>query len=106
MHGRVHPNYCQIHIHVTILLVVDLCSSLAYFVMTHPLLIAGKLPTCIKTLVASVSFVRCSVFCALLRRVGGSNPRWTPQRSQHTITFANMAESVSFVRCSGCIQLT
>ena len=41
-----HPNYCQI----TILLVVDLYSSLAYFVMTQPLPIAGKLP--IKTLVA------------------------------------------------------
>ena len=27
MHGRMHPNYWQI----TILLVVDLCSSLAYF---------------------------------------------------------------------------
>ena len=35
-----HPNYCQ----VTILLVVDLCSSLAYFMMTQPLPIAGKLP--------------------------------------------------------------
>ena len=46
MHGPMHPNYCQI----TILLVVDLCSSLAYFMMTHPLPIAGKLP--IKTLVA------------------------------------------------------
>ena len=46
MHGRMHPNYCQI----TILLVVDLCSSLAYFMMTQPLPIAGKLP--IKTLVA------------------------------------------------------
>ena len=46
MHGRMHPNYCQI----TILLVVDLCSSFAYFMMTHPLPIAGKLP--IKTLVA------------------------------------------------------
>ena len=45
MHGRMHPNYWQI----TILLVVDLCSSLAYFMMTHPLPIAGKLP--IKTLV-------------------------------------------------------
>ena len=41
-----HPNYCQ----NTILLVVDLCSSLAYFMMTQPLPIAGKLP--IKTLVA------------------------------------------------------
>ena len=41
-----HPNYCQI----TILLVVDLCSSLAYFMMTQPLPIAGKIP--IKTLVA------------------------------------------------------
>ena len=41
-----HPNYCQI----TILLVVDLLSSLAYFMMTHPLPIASKLP--IKTLVA------------------------------------------------------
>ena len=40
MHGRMHPNYCQI----TILLVVDLCSSLAYFMMTQPLPIAGKLP--------------------------------------------------------------
>ena len=46
MHGRMYPNYCQI----TILLVVDLCSSLAYFMMTHPLPIAGKLP--IKTSVA------------------------------------------------------
>ena len=46
MHGRMHPNYWQI----TILLVVDLCSSLAYFMTTQPLPIAGKLP--IKTLVA------------------------------------------------------
>ena len=46
MHGRMHPNYYQI----TILLVVDLCSSLAYFMMTQPLPIAGKLP--IKTSVA------------------------------------------------------
>ena len=46
MHGQMHPNYWQI----TILLVVDLCSSLAYFMMTHPLPIAGKMP--IKTLVA------------------------------------------------------
>ena len=46
MHGRMHPNYWQI----TILLVVDLCSSLAYFMMTQSLPIAGKLP--IKTLVA------------------------------------------------------
>ena len=46
MHGRMHPNYWQI----TILLVVDLCSSLAYFMMTQPLPIASKLP--IKTLVA------------------------------------------------------
>ena len=44
MRGRMHPNYCQ----KTILLVVDLCSSLAYFMMTQPLPIAGKLP--IKTL--------------------------------------------------------
>ena len=41
-----HPNYSQI----TILLVVDLYSPLAYFRMTHPLPVAGKLP--IKTLVA------------------------------------------------------
>ena len=46
MHGQMHPNYWQI----TILLVVDLCSSLAYFMMTQPLPIACKLP--IKTLVA------------------------------------------------------
>ena len=46
MHGRMHPNYC----HITILLVVDLCSPLDYFMMIHPLPIAGKLP--IKTLVA------------------------------------------------------
>ena len=44
--GRMHSNYWQI----TILLVVDLCSSLGYFMMTQPLPIAGKLP--IKTLVA------------------------------------------------------
>ena len=46
MHDRIHPNYWQI----TILLVVDLCSSLDYFMMTQPLPIAGKMP--IKTLVA------------------------------------------------------
>ena len=46
MHGRMHPNYRQI----TIVLVVDLCSSLAYFMITQSLPIAGKLP--IKTLVA------------------------------------------------------
>ena len=46
MHGRMHPNYWQI----TILLVVGLCSSLTYFMMTQPLPIAGKLS--IKTLVA------------------------------------------------------
>ena len=46
MHGRMHPNYCQI----TILLAVDLCSSSAYFMMTQPLPIAGKTP--INTLVA------------------------------------------------------
>ncbi|MCG8626412.1 MAG: hypothetical protein MJE68_30990, partial [Proteobacteria bacterium] len=51
-----HPNYWQMHLmhpnywQITILLVVDLYSSLAYFMMTHPLPIAGKLP--IKTLVA------------------------------------------------------
>ena len=36
--------------YVTDLLVVDLCSSLAYFMMTHPLPVAGKSP--IKALVA------------------------------------------------------
>ena len=46
MHGRVHPNYCQI----TILLVVDPLSSWDYLVMIHPLHVAGNLP--IKTLVA------------------------------------------------------
>ena len=46
MHDQMHPNYCQI----TILLVVDLCSSLAYFMITQSLPIAGKLP--IKSLVA------------------------------------------------------
>ena len=46
MHGQMHPYYCQI----TSLLVADLCSSLAYSMMTQPLPIAGKLP--IKTLVA------------------------------------------------------
>ena len=35
--------------HVTDLLIVDLCSSLAYFMMTHPLPVGSKLP--IKTLV-------------------------------------------------------
>ena len=46
MHGRMHPNYWQI----TILLVVDLCSSLAYFMITQPLPIAGKLPLVAKQL--------------------------------------------------------
>ena len=36
----VHPNYC----HITDLLVVDLCSSLAYFVFTLPLPVAAKFP--------------------------------------------------------------
>ena len=54
MHDRMHPNYWQI----TILLVVDLCSSLAYF-MTQPLPIAGKLP--IKTLVAKQLHVHVHV---------------------------------------------
>ena len=31
MHGRMHPDYYQI----SILLAVDLCSSLAYSMMTH-----------------------------------------------------------------------
>ena len=60
MHGRMHPNYWQI----TILLVVDLCSSLAYFMMTQPLLIAGKLP--IKTLVAKqlpTNTCTCTCIC-------------------------------------------
>ena len=45
MHSRMHPNYWQ----MTILVVVDLCSPLAYFMMTQPLPVVGKLP--IKTLV-------------------------------------------------------
>ena len=40
MHGRMHPNYCQI----TILLVVDLLSLLVYLMMTHSLYMAGNLP--------------------------------------------------------------
>ena len=39
-HGRVHPNLC----YVTDLLVVDLHSSLAYFIMMHPLPVTSKLP--------------------------------------------------------------
>ena len=39
MHGQVHPNLC----HITDLLVVDLHSSLAYYMMTHPFPVAGKL---------------------------------------------------------------
>ena len=39
-----------VHVDITILLVVDLCSSLVYFTTTQPLPIAGKLP--IKTWVA------------------------------------------------------
>ena len=60
MHGRVHPSLC----HVTDLLVVDLCSSLAYFMMTHPLPIAGKLP--IKTLVARQLPTKYSIQCRCL----------------------------------------
>ena len=46
-----HNSYLTvIGVHASILLVVDLCSLLAYFMMTQPLSIAGKLP--IKTLVA------------------------------------------------------
>ena len=47
MHGRLRPNSC----HITDLLVVDLCLSLAYFMMTYPLPLAGKLP--IEKLVAT-----------------------------------------------------
>ena len=56
MHGRMHPNYWMHLMHpnywqiTMILLVVDLCSSLGYFIMIQPLPIAGKLP--IKTSVA------------------------------------------------------
>ena len=46
MHGRMHPNYCQI----SIMLVVDILSSLAYFMMTYSLHVPENLP--IKTLVA------------------------------------------------------
>ena len=46
MHGQMHPNYFQ----MTLSLVVDLYSSLVYFMMIQPLPIAGKLP--IKTMVA------------------------------------------------------
>ena len=56
MHGRMHPNYCQI----TILLVVDLCSSLAYFMVTQPLPITGKFP--IKTLVAKQLQTKCHAY--------------------------------------------
>ena len=64
MHGRMHPNYWQI----TILLVVDLCSSLAYFMMTQPLPITGKLP--IKTLVAkqlptNTGIMLCAFTCTV-----------------------------------------
>ena len=45
MHGRMHPNYCQI----TILLVVDPLSSSVYPMMTHSSPVPGNLP--IKTLV-------------------------------------------------------
>ena len=41
MHGRMHPNYCQL----IILLVVDIFSSLAYFMMTHSLYVPENLPT-------------------------------------------------------------
>ena len=57
MHDQVHPNYWQI----TILLVVDLRSSLAYFMMTQALPIAGKLP--IKTLVAKQLPTNVCVMC-------------------------------------------
>ena len=60
-----HPNYWQI----TILLVVDLCSSLAYFMMIQPLPIAGKLP--IKTLVAkqlptNIYIYICTKVCIII----------------------------------------
>ena len=61
MHGRMHPNYC----HITILFVVDLCSSLEYFMMTHPLPIASKMPTktsTAKQLPTNIDIYRCSVY--------------------------------------------
>ena len=69
MRGRMHPTYWQI----TILLVVDLCSSLAYFMMTQPLPIAGKLP--IKTLVAkqlptNMHIYYCKSSCCHLSALG------------------------------------
>ena len=42
-----HPNYCQI----TILLKVDLRSSLAYFMLNHSIPTAGKLPVVARQLV-------------------------------------------------------
>ena len=70
-----HPSYCQI----TILLVVDLCSSLVYFMMTQPLPIAGKLP--IRTLVAKqlttnnyivhCMYIACTTMCVCVCGGGG-----------------------------------
>ena len=57
MQGRMHPNYRQ----VTILLVVDLCSSLAYFMMTQPLPIASKLP--LKTLWILARYTCTNIRC-------------------------------------------
>ena len=71
MHGRMHPYYWQI----TILLVVDLCSSLGYFMMTQPLPITGKLP--IKTLVAKQlptnSYVHVQYLLLEIHLQSGSN---------------------------------
>ena len=62
MHGQMHPNYWQI----TILLVVDLCSSLAYFMTTQPLPIASKLP--INTLVAKQLPTNVHIIIELFKR--------------------------------------
>ena len=99
MHGRKHPNYWQI----TILLVVDLCSSLAYFMMTQPLPIASKLPT--KTLVAKQlptykQFIQLLCSCIVDGRSGRRVPsselkdHFPSDGCEHTTTTSGVEQEI------------
>ena len=55
--------------------------------------------------VSSVNTESKTVQGLLLRKLGGRNPRWSIQRSLHTVPFINIVQIVTHVLHAGCIQL-
>ena len=92
MPGQMHPNYCQI----TILLVIDLCLSLAYFMMTHPLPIASKLP--IKTLVARQLPTNTHTHTAWVHAYTHTHMAWV-----HTYTHNILCTYTHNLHCTQCV---